>query len=82
MLERTADEIAQIFTAAGHSVNFINTAEAPSGNDDEYKKRVQRNVEHLEVIKGYTKADGSSIWTTEDFTDIDKAIIDGKKKYE
>ena len=43
---------------------------------------IQRNTEHLEIIKAYTKTDGTtSIWTTEDFTAIDAAITAGKKLY-
>tara|TARA_B100000424_G_scaffold257329_1_gene238128 strand:- start:244 stop:390 length:147 start_codon:yes stop_codon:yes gene_type:complete len=42
----------------------------------------ERNVKHLEIIKGYTKTDGStSIWTSESFTDIDAAITKGKTLY-
>ena len=82
MEERTADEIAAIFAAAGDSVTVINTAQASDETDDEYKAKVKRNVEHLEIIKGYKKLDETtSIWTSEDFTAIDKAITDGKKVY-
>jgi len=82
MEERTADEIAQIFSAAGDSVTVINTAKASGETDDEYKDKIKRNVEHLEIIKAYKKADDTtSIWTSEDFTAIDKAIDDGKKVY-
>ena len=82
MEERTADEIAQIFSAAGDSVTLINTAKASGETDDEYKDKIKRNVEHLEIIKAYKKADDTtSIWTSEDFTAIDKAIDDGKKVY-
>tara|TARA_R100000329_G_scaffold120_1_gene258 strand:+ start:5714 stop:5965 length:252 start_codon:yes stop_codon:yes gene_type:complete len=82
MEERTADEIAAIFAAAGDSVTVINTAKASDETDDEYKAKVKRNVEHLEIIKGYKKLDETtSIWTSEDFTAIDKAITDGKKVY-
>ena len=83
MEERTADEIAKIFTNAGDSVTVINTAKTSDETDDEYKDKIKRNVEHLEIIKGYKKLDGTtSIWTSESFTDIDKAITDGKKVYE
>ena len=83
MEERTADEIAQIFSAAGDSVTLINTAKVSGETDDEYKDKIKRNVEHLEIIKAYKKADDTtSIWTSEDFTAIDKAITDGKKVYE
>ena len=82
MEEKTADEVAAIFKAAGDSVTVINTAKTSDETTDEYKDRVKRNVEHLEIIKGYKKLDETtSIWTTEDFTAIDKAIVDGKKVY-
>jgi pyruvate/2-oxoglutarate dehydrogenase complex dihydrolipoamide dehydrogenase (E3) component len=82
MEERTADEIAKIFSAAGDSVTVIGTAQASDETDDEFKDRIKRNVEHLEIIKAYTKTDGTtSIWTTESFTDIDAAIVAGKKLY-
>ena len=82
MAERTADEIAQIFSAAGDSVTVINTAKASDESDAEYKDKIKRNVEHLEIIKAYKKTDDTtSIWTSEDFTAIDKAITDGKKVY-
>ena len=82
MEERTADEVAAIFAAAGDSVTVINTAKTSDETTDEYKDRVKRNVEHLEIIKGYKKLDGTtSIWTTESFTAIDKAVVDGKKVY-
>ena len=84
MEERTTDEVAVIFAAAGDSVTLINTDTAANvgETDAEWKDRIKRNVEHLELIKGYKKLDGTtSIWTNEDFTDIDKAIVDGKKVY-
>ena len=82
MEERTAAEVAQIFTAAGDSVTVINGGKPEWETDDEWKLTVQRNVEHLEIIKAYKKIDETtSIWTTENFTAIDKAIIDGKKIY-
>ena len=82
MEERTADEIAAIFKAAGDSVTVIGVAKTDDETTDEYKDRVKRNVEHLEIIKAYKKVDGTtSIWTSESFTNIDKAIVDGKKVY-
>ena len=83
MEERTADDIAAIYSAAGDSVTLINTAKTSDETDDEYKDKIKRNVEHLEIIKSYKKLDETtSIWTSESFTDIDKAITDGKKVYE
>jgi len=82
MEEKTADEIAAIFSAAGDSVTVIGTAQASEETDDDFKDKIKRNVEHLEIIKAYTKTDGTtSIWTSEDFTAIDAAIVAGKKLY-
>ena len=82
MEEKTADEIAAIFSAAGDSVTVIGTAQASDETDDDFKAKIQRNVEHLEIIKAYKKLDKTtSIWGSESFTAIDKAIVDGKKLY-
>ena len=83
MAERTADEVAKVFSAAGDSVTVINTAKQSDQTDSEYKDRIKRNVEHLEIIKAYKKEDGTtSIWTSENFTAINAAITSGKSKYE
>ena len=82
MYEFTPDEIATIFTNAGNSVVVINKLAALSSLTDEQKNEVKRNVEHLEIIKGYKKEDGTtSIWTTEDFTEQDAAVTLGKTLY-
>jgi len=82
MEEKTADEIAAIFAAAGDSVTVIGTAKASGETDEDFKDKIKRNVEHLEIIKGYKKLDETtSIWTSEDFTAIDAAITAGKKLY-
>ena len=82
MTERTADEIAKIFSIAGDSVTLINNIAAQSTITDEDKDTLKRNVEHLETIKAYKKEDGTtSIWTTEDFTAQDAAVTLGKTKY-
>ena len=82
MEEKTADEIAKIFANAGDSVTVINTAQTSEETDDDYKDKIKRNVEHLEIIKAYKKLDETtSIWTSEDFTAIDAAITAGKKLY-
>ena len=82
MAERTADEVAAIFSAAGESVTLIGVAKTADETDAEYKDKMKRNVDHLEIIKAYKKEDGTtSIWTSESFTAIDKAITDGKAKY-
>jgi len=79
MEERTADEVAAIFTAAGDSVTVIDTAQASGETDADFKAKIQRNVDHLETIKAYKKTDGTtSIWGSEDFSAIDAAITKGK----
>ena len=81
MEERTADEVARIFKNAGDSVTLINGNKETDESDADWKDRLQRNVDHLEIIKAYKKVDGTtSIWTSEDFTAIDAAITSGKSK--
>ena len=91
MEEKTADEIAAIFSAAGDSVTLINadasysaytTRTGSTDTEAEWKAYIKRNTDHLEIIKAYKKVDGTtSIWTSEDFTDIDAAITKGKTLY-
>ena len=82
MEELTKEKIALIYSAAGDSVTEIGTAKTEDETDAEWKERVKRNVEHLEIIKAYKKLDETtSIWTSESFTAIDKAVVDGKKLY-
>ena len=81
MEERTTDEVAAIFTAAGDSVTVINGNKDSGETDAEWKAKLQRNVDHLETIKAYKKVDETtSIWTTENFTAIDAAVTSGKSK--
>ena len=82
MADRTAAEVAKIFSAAGDSVTLINSIAAQSTITDEDKATLKRNVDHLEIIKAYKKEDETtSIWTSESFTDIDAAVTLGKSKY-
>ena len=81
MAERTADEVAAIFAAAGDSVTVINGNKSTDQTDAEWKSELQRNVDHLELIKAYNKEDGTtSIWTSESFTAQDAAVTAGKTK--
>ncbi len=72
---RTAEDIAQDFTAMGHSVTLITDVIAGNAMADEAAEdkqgAVDRNVEHLElmVAKDY--------WTTEDMTAVNSAITAG-----
>ena len=73
---KTAEEIAQDYTAMGHSVDLINgIIDGTQMADEEAADRqgaVDRNVEHLElmVAKDY--------WTSEDMTAVNAAIVAGK----
>jgi len=81
MAERTSDEVAAIYSAAGDSVALINAQESKLEDDteQEWKDRIKRNWEHLEVIKAYKKEDETtSIWGSESFTAIDAAVVKGK----
>ena len=81
MAERTTDEVAAIFSAAGDSVTVINGNKATGQTDANWKNKLQRNVDHLELIKAYKKEDGTtSIWGSENFTAIDAAVTSGKSK--
>ena len=66
--EITAEEIAQHYTAMGHSVDLINAGQPEDMEDDDGVDCRARNVEHLElmVAKDY--------WTTEDMTAVNAAI--------
>lgn len=86
----TTEIIADVFSTAGDSVALINRdasyaawveRTATGQTEADWKAMLQRNVDHLEIIKTYKHEDGSSIWTTEDFTAIDAAIITGKALY-
>ena len=81
MEERTTNEVAAIFTAAGDSVTLINGNKASDETNADWKDRLQRNVDHLELSRAYKKVDGTtSIWTNENFTAIDAAVTSGKSK--
>ena len=75
MDELTTEQIAQNYTAMGHSVQLITDVIAGDAMaDDEAEERqgcVDRNVEHLElmVVKDY--------WTDEDMTAVNAAITAG-----
>ena len=76
MAEITKEEIAQDYTAMGHSVELINAVVGGTTMADDTAEEkqdcVNRNVEHLELMKA------KDYWTSEDMTAVDKAITDGK----
>ena len=73
---KTAEEIAQDYTAMGHSVDLINgVIDGTQMADEEAADRqsaVDRNVEHLEIMVA------KDYWTTEDMTAVNAAITAGK----
>ena len=66
--ELTADEIAQHYTAMGHSVDLLNAGQPEGMEDADWTDTVSRNVEHLQhmVAKDY--------WTSESMTAANAAI--------
>lgn len=75
-MARTTEEKAQDYTAMGHSVDLINAVIAGTqmADDDATERQacVDRNVEHLELMKAKTD------WGSEDMAATTKAIADGK----
>jgi hypothetical protein len=73
---KTAEEIAQDYTAMGHSVDLINgIIDGSQMSEEEAADRqdcVNRNVEHLEIMVA------KDYWTTEDMTAVNAAITAGK----
>ena len=72
MEEKTTEEIAQDYTAMGHSVELINAIIAGTAMaDDEAEDKqdcVDRNVAHLEIMVA------KDYWTDEDMTAVNSAI--------
>jgi len=75
-IEKTAEEIAQDYTAMGHSVDLINAIIAGDAMaDDEAEDKqdcVDRNVAHLEIMVA------KDYWTDEDMTAVNSAITAGQ----
>ena len=73
---QTAEDIAQDYTAMGHSVDLINAViDGSKMSDEKVEERqacVDRNVEHLELMVA------KDFWTDEDMTAVDAAIVAGK----
>jgi len=73
---RTAEQLAQDYTAMGHSVTLINEVIAGTQMADESAEdrqgAVDRNVEHLELMVAKTD------WGSEDMTAANSAITAGQ----
>ena len=76
MDELTAEQIAQHYTAMGHSVDLINAiiAGTAMADDDVADKQdcVNRNVEHLQIMVA------KDFWGSEDMTAANAAIAAGQ----
>ena len=74
-MAETAAQIAQHYTAMGHSVDLIHAVIAGTSMAEESTEGqqdcVDRNVEHLELM--LTR----DYWTDEDMTAVDAAIVAG-----
>jgi hypothetical protein len=70
--EITKEEIAQHYTAMGHSVDLLNAGKPDEMEADDWTETKARNVEHLEQMKA------KDYWTSESMTAVDKAIADFK----
>ena len=74
-VERTTEELAQDYTAMGHSIALITDVIAGNvmAEDDAADRQdcVDRNVAHLELMKAKTD------WGSEDMTATDSAISAG-----
>ncbi len=68
----TKEEIAQHYTAMGHSVDLLNAGKPSDMKADDWTDMKSRNVEHLQLMVA------KDFWTTEDMTAVNKAIADNK----
>ena len=66
--EITAEEIAQHYTAMGHSVDLLDAGQPEDMEDADWADTVSRNVEHLQLMVA------KDFWTTEDMTAVNAAI--------
>jgi len=72
MEEITKEEIAQHYTAMGHSVDLLNAGKPDDMEADDWTDIKSRNVEHLEIMVA------KDYWTDESMTAVNKAIADNK----
>ena len=80
-MDYTTEEVAGIFSAANDSKVSINALAYLDNLDNQAKEVIKEHVDLIEKMKGFKKEDGTtSIWTTQDFTEIDAAVTLGKSK--
>ena len=66
--EITIEQIAQHYTAMGHSVDLLNAGQPEGMTDEEWADCVKRNVDHLKIMVA------KDFWTDEDMTAVNAAI--------
>ena len=66
--EITKEEIAQHYTAMGHSVDLLDAGKPDDMEDADWADMKSRNVEHLELMVA------KDFWTSEDMTAVNAAI--------
>jgi len=67
MIEITAEQIAQHYSAAMDSVNLINGEKPEMMSDTDWADCLSRNKEHLKIMLA------KDFWTTEDLTPLQQA---------
>ena len=67
MIEITAEQIAQHYSAAMDSVNLINGGKPEMINDADWADCLSRNKEHLKIMVA------KDFWTTEDLAPLQAA---------
>ena len=71
MEERTAEEVAAIFAAAGDSVTVINTDKTDDETVEDYKATIQRNVDQRAPILDLPEVTAESIAVKSSLVQID-----------
>lgn len=66
--EITKEEIAQHYTAMGHSVDLLNAGKPSDMEDADWTDMKSRNVEHLQLMVA------KDFWASEDMTAVNAAI--------
>ena len=64
----TPEEIAQHYTAMGHSVDLLNAGQPEDMDDADWADTVSRNVEHLQLMVA------KDFWEDENMTAVNAAI--------
>ncbi len=70
MIEITAEQIAQHYSAAMDSVNLINGGKPEMMSDADWADCLSRNKEHLKIMLA------KDFWTNEDLTPLQQAAGD------